>query len=150
MNSHKIKSALFILLFGNAAYSQSITNGVFMGDLTLQPKTTAPTQPGNFHVSGNLVDFGTSLVGSVPYPSIVFNYTDDTTGSTSNLTLDSYRAASTWNWRQGSGANRKLKMSLDNNNKLSLYDFAGVSKISTLPPAHKPTRPAAPTTARGV
>lgn len=116
-----------------AVFSSALASNI-VGDVVITPDaTTTPPQSGNLTVNGevdilgNVLDLGSA--GSSSNPGVVFTYTDDPTGNATKLTLGGYRNAITWKWQQNSSSGTKNKMTLDQNNKLSLYDLNGVAKI---------------------
>jgi hypothetical protein len=125
------------LAIGQNAHSQTITNGIFNGNLAIQPKTTAPTQPGTLDVSGNKFTLGSAILSSVSYPGISLSYTDDATvnGTANLLAMASARTATTFLWQQNTAALNltavmRDKMRLDSANIFSLYNpTTGVASI---------------------
>ncbi len=140
MYSKTSQISLLVLSLCGACYGAGITGGVYTGNLSIQPNNrSTPRQPGNLIVNGqvdiygNLLNFGTA--GSSVNPAVVFSYTDDASGSTSTIASSSYRNALSWKWQQNSVSGQKSKMLLDGNNKLSLFDLSGTSRITLDPVA---------------
>lgn len=84
------------------------------GDQTVSGNLTVT---GTADVQGNTMGLGTRVDTSAE--GWVVNYTD---GTTSFVDLEANRSANIWRWWQNGGATLGLQMTLDNNNKLVLYD----------------------------
>jgi hypothetical protein len=91
--------------------------------------TGSLTLEGNLHIEGNASDQGTTDTGLV---AMQFSYEEN--GTTYRYTVMAKRDAVEYLWKQNSVGIAKTKMKLGADNALTLFDDAGVAKI-TLKPA---------------
>jgi len=86
------------------------------------------TVTGDTDLQGGTLTFGTRTDNS--QPGALTLYTD---GTTSTLEFDASRSANIWKWQQNGNATLQLQMTLDNNNKLTLYNSSGAAAITLDP-----------------
>jgi len=95
------------------ADDQTIGNLTVTGTANLNGSLTVA---GTTDLQGDTLTIGT--LSNDPNYGVLTLYTDN--GTISSLEFDATRAAHVWKWQQNGGAT--LQMTLDNNNKLTLYD----------------------------
>ena len=127
------------LCLATPLFADTITNGVYVGDLQIQADGTAsPAEAGDLIVQGTVDIHGVTMAlgeaGGASSPGMTITYTDDASGSNTTIALTARRASTSWKWRENTAGTAKDKMKLDTDNVVTLYNPSNGTAGVTLSP----------------